>query len=73
MPVLPEVIDAEGPGDTIDKYGRFVGNFIVGGVDINLEICGKAGPSWPSTIPCSAARWNLVCLPGKRVLMQETA
>ena len=32
------MIDAEGPGDTIDKYGRFVGNFIVGGVDINLEI-----------------------------------
>src|SRR5262249_45074396 len=33
-----EMIDGEGPGAAIDKYGRFVGNIIVGGVDINLEI-----------------------------------
>ena len=33
-----EVTDHEGPADTVDKYGRFVGNVFVNDVDINLEI-----------------------------------
>lgn len=40
---VSHVIDAEGPGDVIDKYGRFVGDIFVGrtrkmNIDVNLEI-----------------------------------
>jgi len=34
---VTEVADDEGPGDAIDKYGRFVGNLRISDVDINLE------------------------------------
>jgi len=35
---VTELVDDEGPGDAIDKYGRFVGNVRINNVDINLEI-----------------------------------
>ncbi|MEK7403476.1 MAG: thermonuclease family protein, partial [Acidobacteriota bacterium] len=35
---VTEVRDGEGPADAIDKYGRFVGNVLVGNDDINLAI-----------------------------------
>jgi hypothetical protein len=35
---VTELVDEEGPGDAIDKYGRFVGNVRINNVDINLEI-----------------------------------
>ena len=35
---VTQLNDDQGPGDAIDKYGRFVGNIQVSSVDVNLEI-----------------------------------
>lgn len=33
-----QVHDDDGPSDALDKYGRFVGNILIEGIDLNLEI-----------------------------------
>jgi endonuclease YncB( thermonuclease family) len=35
---VTQVDDEQGPAHAIDKYGRFVGNILVNGTDVNLEI-----------------------------------
>jgi endonuclease YncB( thermonuclease family) len=35
---VTEVVDDQGPSDAIDKYGRFVGNVLIAGLDLNLKI-----------------------------------